>query len=100
MGMSAPQLYRGAAPYPPTPPLWGFGDFSPSAFPGPFPYPGDPRLTSSAPVPMNATQGRAEKVGQSSGRAGTPHPLVPIVFQPKKNYLNKQVSENGVLHLI
>ena len=99
MGMSAPQLYRGAPPYPPMPPLWGYGHFPPGAFPGPFPYPGDLQLTSNAPVPTNATQGRTE-VTQPSGHAATSHPMASTMFQPKRNYPNKQVSEGGTLHMI
>ena len=105
LGMSVPQLDHGAPPYPPMPPfsgqgagLWGYGHLPPGSLPGPFPYPGDLRLTSSAPARTNAMQVRAEDVRQLSNHAATSHLMALTEFQPKRNYPNKQVSDNGMLH--
>jgi hypothetical protein len=47
---------------------------------------------------MNVMQVRAEDVRQLGNHAATRHPMALTEFQPKRNYLNKQVSDNGTLH--
>lgn len=122
VGMSAPQLYYGAPAYPPFnqhshADLWAYGHYPPGSYPHPFPHAGETQPTT--PVQVNVTQVCTEvglmqacakvgpmqvcdKVGpmQAHVEVGSMQAInqpVPTVFQPKKDYPNKQLSEGGTL---
>ncbi|KAF8267315.1 hypothetical protein EI94DRAFT_1801798 [Lactarius quietus] len=93
VGMNVPQAqpYYRAPPYPPfNHHGWGYGPYSPPAFPGPVPQPGVPQPTCDVPHQVEQTQGHAE-VGQM---LATKQP-VPTTFSPKKKTPNEQVSEGA-----